>query len=141
MIEYIQENIEELYFESFPQYLAETDAAWDAMHRLLSDSTLTFDTGPEPNRFTIMGGRPLHSGDDYIISYKTPDQVRAVSESISKISFESFKVLYESIDETEYEMEKSGDDLAYTWDWFNGVVELYRIASNEGRGVIFTVDQ
>jgi hypothetical protein len=34
-----------------------------------------------------------------------------------------------------------GDDLAYTWDWFQGVRDLWRGVATSGRAVIFTVDQ
>ena len=33
------------------------------------------------------------------------------------------------------------EDFGYTWEWFQGVRELYQRAASEGRFVLFTADQ
>ena len=45
--EYISEELEEEYFEEYPERTYELDKSWDAMHRLLTDGTLSFG-GEEP---------------------------------------------------------------------------------------------
>ncbi len=40
---YMHEEIEELFFDSYPEYMCELDKAWDAMHRMLTDGNLNFE--------------------------------------------------------------------------------------------------
>lgn len=140
-VDHLQEEIEEKYFSECPEFKAESDKAWDAMHRLLSDGDLSYESGPEPLRFTVIGGTPIYFDDDYIMSLKSPEQVKKVSEAISKITKDEFKKRYEIMDEAKYGCPKSDEDFEYTWDWFTGVVELYSRAANMDRFVLFTADQ
>jgi len=52
-LDWLQEEIEEKYFSELPEFKAESDKAWDALHRLLGDGDLTYDSGPEPLRFLL----------------------------------------------------------------------------------------
>ena len=75
--EYISEELEEEYFEEYPERTYELDKSWDAMHRLLTDGTLSFG-GEEPLAKAVLGGDVLYfdeDHDDYIITAKTPDEV------------------------------------------------------------------
>lgn len=44
-LDHLQESIEETYFNEHPELKAESDKAWDAMHRTLADGELTWDGG------------------------------------------------------------------------------------------------
>jgi hypothetical protein len=140
-LEYLQEQIEVDYFEEYPDLKAESDKAWDAMHRLLGDGDLSYYTGPEPLRFAVIGGEPLHAEGDYIMSLKTPDQVKKVAAAVSSISKEEFKTRYFAIDEAKYGFPKSEEDCEYTWGWFSDVVTLFHRAAAEDRYVLFTANQ
>jgi len=41
-LDYLQNEIEERYFAEAEEYLAQSDKAWDAMHRALGDGTLSY---------------------------------------------------------------------------------------------------
>ena len=138
---HLQEEIEETYMNQFPELCAQTDKAWDAMHRLLSDGDLSYYDGPEPLRFAVIGGDPIYAESDYIMSLKTPEQVRALASALPNITKEEFRKKYELMDEAKYGCPKSEEDFEYTWDWFTGVVTLYQKAAEEGRFVLFTADQ
>lgn len=140
-LNYLQEEIEEHYFAESPEYFAESDKAWDAMHRLLSDGELSYYDGPEPLRFTVIGGEPLYAAGDYIMSLKTPDQVQAVSRAIAPMEETEFRTRYDALDEAKYGFPKSLEDVEYTWGWFQNVIELYKRAAAENRYVLFTADQ
>ena len=60
-LDFLCEEIEETYFKEYPEYVAETDKSWDAMHRLLSDGELSYYDGPEPLRLVVIGGEPIYS--------------------------------------------------------------------------------
>lgn len=40
-IEYLQEELEEKYFSELRAHIAQSDKAWDAMHRALSDGKMS----------------------------------------------------------------------------------------------------
>lgn len=140
-LEWLQEFIEEKYYEEYPDLKAESDKAWDAMHRLLSDGDLSYYEGPEPLRYTVIGGEPLYSEDDYIMSLKTPQQVKILASALPVITKDEFRGRYDKMDEIKYGYPKSDEDFEYTWGWFKDVVVLFQRAAQDGRYVLFTADQ
>lgn len=137
----VQEDFEERYFQEPCTYVAESDKAWDAMHRALSDGLLSYDGGQYPLNHVVLGGQPLYDDDDYILSLKTPDQVRDVAAAIADITEEQFRERYNAMDPEAYGFDLTDEDFRYTWEWFQDVRALYRIAATEGRHVLFTADQ
>lgn len=133
----VQEEIEERWDED---WLQETDKAWDAMHRTLADGTLE-GSGDTPLDKCVPGGRQLHQGDDYIISFLTAAEVREVAEAIKGLDQDWMRRKYSQIDCRDYEVGLSEDDFEYTWEWFQGVQAFYQKAAAGNRPVIFIVDQ
>ena len=140
-LEHLTEEIEERYFKEAEAYVAESDKSWDAMHRVLSDGTLSRSGGAYPLNHAVLGGTSLYAADDYIMSLKTPAQVRDIAAALAPIDEAEFRRLYNSIDPEDYDGDVSNDDFEYTWGWFVGVRDLYAKASAEGRFVLFTADQ
>lgn len=140
-LEYIQEDIEERYLAKPGTYAAESDKAWDAMHRALADGHLTWDGGTYPLNHAILAGELLYTADDYIVSLKSPAQVMDIAAELEAITKELFRARYLAISPDEYGMELTEDDFSYTWEWFQNVRQLYRLAAKEKRHVLFTVDQ
>ena len=52
-----------------------------------------------------------------------------------------FRRRYYSIDRKSYGFPLTDEDLGGTWEWFQGVRELYIRAAEMGRFVVFTADQ
>ena len=140
-LDYLKEELEETYFGEHLDYLAESDKSWDAMHRALSDGELSYTSGPEPLRFAVIGGIPLYSKGDYIISLKTPLMVGAVAQALAGITYEDFQKRYEAIDGEKYGFPKSREDMDYTWSYLSAVRDLFIRAEKEERCIIFTADQ
>ena len=138
---FLQEEIEERYFVEPRTYVAESDKSWDAMHRALSDGKLTWDGGNFPLNHTVLGGKLLYSEDDYIMSLKTPEQVQAIATALEALTESEFRKRYDRIDSKSYDGEIGDEDFEYTWEWFQGVRDLYRRAAAEKRYVLFTADQ
>lgn len=140
--EYISDTLEELYLEEYPERTFELDESWDAMHRALTDGSLCIDTDV-PTGLAILGGELLYfdgkTQTDYMISAKSPDQVRAVYDALSTLSQKTFAAGYERIDPEDYH-DKSREDLAYTLDYFNDSLSFWRFAANNGLWVLFTAD-
>ncbi|MFM2313602.1 MAG: hypothetical protein RLZZ04_2878 [Cyanobacteriota bacterium] len=121
------------------EYLAESDKAWDAIHRCLTDGSLLYENGEYPLNHCICGGQQLYSGEDYTICYASAAQVKDVAVALNQITESWMREQYFSIPLHEYG-ELSEDDFQYTWEWFQAVRQLYRKASVKDRVVIFTVD-
>ena len=75
------------------------------------------------------------------MSLKTPEQVRGIAAALSGITEADFRRRYDAIDARSYGCPLSDEDFRYTWDWFQGVRELYTRAAQTGRFVLFTADQ
>ena len=65
VIAFIQEDIEENWDT---HWLCETDKAWDAIHRCLTDGTLS-DDDSTPFHWCVLNGSQMYVGDDYIVSF------------------------------------------------------------------------
>lgn len=140
-LDYLQCEIEEKYFEMHEDRLAQSDKAWDAMHRSLSDGELSYTSGPYPLRLAVIGGEPIYAEDDYIMSLKTPAEVKDVARALIAITKEEFREKYSAIDAAKYGFPKDDQDFEYTWEWLIGVTAFYQKAAAEGRWVLFSADQ
>jgi hypothetical protein len=140
-ITYLVEEIEPRYFDEPRSFIAESDKSWDAMHRALSDGMLTWTGGNYPLNHTVLGGKRLYFKDDYIVSLKSPEQVRDIAKALEPIDEATFRALYNNINAQNYDADLSAEDFEYTWGWFQGVRELYASASIDGRFILFTADQ
>jgi hypothetical protein len=140
-LDYLQCEIEETYFSDHEEFIAESDKAWDAMHRSLSDGQLSYYDGPHPLRLAVIGGDPIYAKGDYIMSLKTPKEVADVASALAKILKEEFRKKYDAMDAKAYGCPKNAEDFEYTWKWLTGVGAFYQRAAAAGRYVLFSADQ
>ena len=142
--EYISSELEELYFEDYPERTAELDKAWDAIHRALTDGTLSFDCAGWPLGGVILGGEVLYYDgeeyDDYIITAKPPLEVSRIAQELEKLTKAKFKRGYDQIDST-YPEPLSKEDMEYSWEYLEDAVPFFRHAASQGLWVLFTADQ
>ncbi len=136
----ITDDIEERYFGGLNEWLCQTDKAWDAIHRAFNSSELDYEY-KSPLHGVILGGKPLYSGDDYIISYKDKQCVQEIAAALAEVDEPGFRDLYFKIDQKKYDHPLSEVDCAYSWEWLSGLKEFYERAAKAGRPVIFTTDQ
>src|SRR5262249_17447310 len=119
----------------------ETDKAWDAIHRCLSDGTLGCGRRLSPLDMAVLGGGHHHEGDDYVVAHLRADEVAQVAAALQVVDDNWMRQRYHRIDPTDYQGVLSDDDFSYTWYWFEQVRDFYRKAAAANRAVIFTVDQ
>ncbi|GAA3265545.1 YfbM family protein [Dactylosporangium vinaceum] len=119
----------------------ETDKAWDAIHRCLSDGTLGCGRRLSPLDMAVLGGGHHYEGDDYVVAHVLADEVTQVAEALESVNETWMRQRYDRIDPASYQGLLSDEDFAYTWHWFTQVCDFYRKAAVAGRAVIFTVDQ
>lgn len=142
--DYISEELEEEYFEDYPERTAELDKSWDAMHRALTDGSLCFDCAEYPLGAVILGGELLYYDgeeyDDYIITAKSPEQVGQILKGLEELTEKAFRDGYDKIDDT-YPDELTDEDFEYTYSYLEDTVPFFRHAAEHGLWVLFTVDQ
>src|SRR5262245_23523505 len=113
-LHFIQEKIEEDYFENHREWVAETDKAWDWIHRVLTDGELDWSNGSYPLNHVVMGGERLYSAPHYIISLKTPKQVADAAQELRQITEEAFRKKFFQLDAFEIEHSYE-EDFDYAW--------------------------
>jgi hypothetical protein len=133
--------IEEIEEEHAGVEQCDTDKAWDAIHRSLTDGYLGYDNGTYPLNAAILGGVQLYEGDDYIVSLLTPDRVRDVASAVADVDHEAFKAGYDRIDSQDYGPELGDEDFAYVWSNFTDLTAFFQRAAEAGGYVIFTAAQ
>jgi hypothetical protein len=138
---FLQEELEEHLFEQEPDRVCETDKAWDAIHRSLTNGSLEAGRGMPPAFNVILGGDSLYDRADYIMSLKTIPQVREIASFLQPLTEKSLREGYGRIDEHQYDGTLSDDDFGYTWAYFQQLREFYDRAAREAQCVLFTVDQ
>jgi hypothetical protein len=138
VLSFVQDGIEEEWDE---EHLVETDKAWDAIHRCLSDGSLYLNRGSAPLNLCILGGKDLHEKGNYIIALKEPSQVQEIARALAGISQDWMRKKYFEIDAEDFGPNFGEEDFEYTWAYFDDVKQFYAKAAAGGRSVIFTVDQ
>lgn len=133
--------IEEIEEEAIGVDHCDTDKAWDAIHRSLTDGYLGYSNGAFPLNAVILGGAQLYEGDDYIVSLLTSEQVRDVAHAVADVDQAALKEGYDRIDIQDYGPEFGDEDFAYTWSNYRDLVMFFRRAAAAGQHVIFTVSQ
>jgi hypothetical protein len=134
----VVEEIEERWDEG---WLAESDKAWDAVHRCLSNGTLYYDEGEYPLNRAVLGGKHLYDGDDYVVAYVAPNEVKDVAAALAPLSQADLRTRYDLIDADDYNGEHGEADFQDTWENFVDLRDFYKKAAAAGRAVVFTVDQ
>jgi len=154
-IYFVQDEIEAPWDCDF---LQETDKAWDAIHRCLSDFppdtpwfypvdpslgsyALPEDHGSYPLKLCVLGGKRLMKSEEtYFIRLIEPSEVLELVPALQAIDkkwmsdkyFEHCKGAWPEYGEEDFE---------YTWEWFEALREFYARMAGNGRTVIFTADQ
>lgn len=140
-LDLIKNVIEEQYLQDPVVYAAESAKAWDAMDRALAVMKVDPLDPVGALRCFVVEGESMYSAEDYILSLKTPDQVKAAAEAAARIDEAELRHRYFMIDVAVYREPLSEDDFQHTWEGFSEVRSLFQTAAREGRYVLFTVDQ
>jgi len=119
--------------------LAQSDTAWDAIHRALADGQLEVGGGEYPLNHCILGPRQLHEGSQRIVSLVMPDEVKDVARALGPLDSEWLRVRYDAVVPQSYSREYGAEDRDYTSEWFENVRELFLMAARRDRAVVFTL--
>jgi hypothetical protein len=127
--------VEEIEERAHTEPHCDTDTAWDAIHRALTDGKLEYGNGTFPLNAVILGGRMLVSELPYTVSYVAADQVVAIAEADHR-----GEVSRPLLRPDEAGINRQRDDRVH-WGESAGPAGFYAQAARAGRAVIFTWTQ
>lgn len=113
--------------------------AWDPIHRVLTDGTLSYDTDDFPNDHCVLGGRRLHEGTDFDVIMVRPDIVILVAASLHKMKRAEFSEKYMALDPADYGQVPTETEGDIVWGMFKLIRQLFEDASIEHAAIVFTV--
>ena len=122
-------------------HLQETDKAWDAIHRCLSDGTLESDAGEWPLNAAVLGGECMYFGDDHTVRFVDDDEVGEIAAALAKVDRDWFAARFATLTDHGYPGPADEADLAYTWNWFEQLRAFFARAAADKRAVMFSADQ
>jgi hypothetical protein len=128
--------------------LVETDKAWDAIHRVLGDGSLKCGGSSSLER-VILGGKQLHAGEDYMVSYLSAAEVMKLAEELAPLTQAWFRERYFGLGKkrfgllpaSDYDGPINEEDFEYSWSYFEDIRDFFARAATEGRAVVFTMSQ
>ncbi|MFD4508939.1 DUF1877 family protein [Streptomyces sp. NPDC058457] len=103
-------------------HLFELDKSWDALHRCFTDGDLAFENGEYPLSHVILGGVPLHEGDDYIVCYVASDQVREVAAALEPLDNQWLSNRFAMLTLDAYQGTGDAEEIAYTQAFLPGLI-------------------
>jgi hypothetical protein len=121
-------------------WLQETDKAWDAIHRCLTDGEIEWDNGDYPLNRCILGGQRLYYRDDEIVVFVPGEEVVDVAAGLAPLDRAELRRRYDVLVPASYG-QKCDDDFAYTWHWFDLLKAFWARAAAAGRSVLFSAGQ
>ena len=138
---------------------AETDVAWDAIHRCLGEFppdtphfyevsaeagawALPEDYGSYPLKLCVLGGRRVSDDDSrYIIRLIEPGEVSDLAEALTAITKDWMRDRYFKHCKGAWPSIYGEEDFEFTWEWFERLREFFVRHAPKGQSVIFTVNQ
>jgi hypothetical protein len=114
----------------------DTDKAWDAIHRCLTNGALDPDGGGYPLSHAVLGGRHLH--DDYYVVHLSAAEVHDVAAALAGIDQAWLRRRFDTIDPSDFDGTVNDQEFAYTWENLVDVQAFYQRAAAAQRAVIFT---
>ena len=154
-IDYVVGDIEGAWDE---KHLVQTDKAWDAIHRCLSDFppntpefypqpgvdrayALPEDYGTYPLKVCVLGGKKLMDDESrHFLRLIEPNEVIDAAAALEKIDEAWLAGKYWTHCEGAWP-EYGEEDVEYTWAYFQDMRDFFRAMSGNGRAVLFTAPQ
>ena len=94
-------------------------------------STLSY--GHEPLDKCVLGTGHIYQGDDYIVNFLDPEEVKEVTAAIKDIDRQWMRAKYQGIDPADYGQPLTEEDFEYTWANFVDLRSLLQKAAKNNR--------
>ena len=129
--EFVQERIREGQF----QFIAETNRSIDALHRCLTNGTMTASSEYYPFNKVVAGKQLYHWG--YIVFFVTRQEVADVAKALSTIDPLELRQRYATLAETDYQNDMEEGEDEWMVEYFLRLREFYRHTAEAQRPAAF----
>lgn len=111
---------------------------WDPLHRCLTEGELDPAAGEPPLNQTILGGRQLHHGSDYVAAIVRPDMTTFVAEALGDVKEEEFRKKFFGLNPATYQRPINEKHFMEIWVALRDVKVFYDAAAENLEAVVFT---
>ena len=115
--------------------------AWDPIHRILTDGTLSHEAGEFPCDHCVLGGRQMHQCAEFDVIMVRPDIVSLVALDLQHIRSGEFIEKFMALDPDQYGQTPTERIADSTWSMFKLIRQLFEAASDEHAAVLFAVQR
>ena len=120
-------------------WLAESDKAWDPIHRCLTNGELEY--GDTTAHKCVLGAGSLDETDSNLICPLTPAEVADVAAFMQTINETALRERYFSLDPELSGEPVSEEEFPYIRENFEDIRRLFQKAADAGRAMVFTASQ
>ncbi len=117
--------------------LLDLGTLWDPLHRCLTDGELDTAGGEAPLNHTILGGRQLHRGNDYVAAMVRPDMTTFVAEALSHVKEDELRGKFFGLNPQSYSRPINERHFMEVWIALRSVLILYEAAAENLEAVVF----
>ncbi len=116
----------------------ETGTAWDAIHRCLTEGELDPAGGDFPLSHAVLGGKPLHQGDDYAAVLVRPDMTRFIADALDEIEEDDVREKFFALNPQSYRQPIGEKEFTEVWLALQNLTLFYKAATENLEAVVFT---
>lgn len=135
--EVVREILEAIEEKWDRKYLFETDKAWDAIHRCLTEDDtgggLDPEAGEPPLNLAILGGECLYDDDDYILALVRPEEVSNVANALAGVTEAWMRERFFRLKQRHTRYPITEEEFGYTWGNFQGMPAFFAKAAKAKR--------
>jgi hypothetical protein len=113
-------------------------AAWDPLHRIMTDGELDPGGGEFPQNHVVLGGKALHRGADFSAILIRPDVVGFVSEALNDLKQLEVREKFNALPES-YAKPRGDKDFTEVWLAVQKLRTFFDAAAENLEAVVFTV--
>lgn len=113
-------------------------AAWDPLHRIMTDGELDPGGGDFPGNHVVLGGKQLHHAGDFSAILIRPDIVAFVSESLNELKQNEVREKFENLPAT-YAKPRGDKEFVELWLAITQMRTFFDAAAENLEAVVFTV--
>jgi hypothetical protein len=113
-------------------------AAWDAIHRCLTEGELDPAAGDFPLNHSILGGKQLHKGAEQTAVLVRPDMTRFIADALEELNEDDIRKKFLALNKQSYQQPIDEKHFMQTWIALQSVKDFYLAAAENVEAVVFT---
>jgi hypothetical protein len=113
-------------------------AAWDAIHRCLTEGELDPAAGEFPLNHAVLGGKELHRGADWTAVLVRPDMTRFISDALEELNEDDVRKKFLALNPQSYREPIDEKHFMQIWIVLQDLKVFFQAAAENLEAVVFT---